>query len=42
MQNFESGSSSSFGDTVSKFPSEEGKVNKFGYLPLENGFNFKK
>ena len=40
---FESDSSSSFGDMTSQnFPRKKGTVMKFGYLPPENGFNFKK
>ena len=42
---FESGSSSSFGDMTSQnFPWKKGTSHrcKFGYLPPENGFRFKK
>ena len=40
---FESGNSSSFGSMTSQnFPREMEQVIKFGYLPPENGFNFKK
>ena len=39
---FESGSFSSFGDmTLQNFPLKKERVIKFGYLALENGFNFK-
>ena len=39
---FASGSSSSFGDMTSQnFPWKKERVIKFGYLPPENGFNFK-
>ena len=40
--NFESGSSSTFADMMSQISlRRREKVIKFGYLPRENGFNFK-
>ena len=42
-EKFECGNFSSFGDMTSQiFPQKKGRVVKFGYLPPENGFNFKK
>ena len=39
----ESGSSSSFADMMSQnFPQKKGTSQQIGYLPQENGFNFKK
>ena len=42
LAKFESDSSSSFGDMTSQiYLGRMERVVKFGYLPLENGFNFK-